>query len=72
MDSAHVVGVSMGGMIGQTMAIEQPERVRSLVSMMSTTGNRRVGQPSLRAWGVLLSKYPRSREDYVARVRRDA
>jgi pimeloyl-ACP methyl ester carboxylesterase len=70
MDSAHVVGVSMGGMIGQTMAIERPERVRSLVSMMSTTGNRRVGQPSLRAWGVLLSKYPRSREDYVARVRR--
>ena len=70
MDSAHVVGVSMGGMIGQTMAIERPERVRSLVSMMSTTGNRRVGQPSLKAWGVLLSKYPRSREDYVARVRR--
>ena len=58
-DSAHVVGASMGGMIGQTMAIEQPERVRSLVSMMSTTGNRRVGQPSLKAWGVLLSKYPR-------------
>jgi pimeloyl-ACP methyl ester carboxylesterase len=69
-DSAHLVGVSMGGMIGQTMAIERPERVRSLVSMMSTTGNRRVGQPSLRAWGVLLSKYPRSREEYADRVRR--
>ena len=43
---AHVVGASMGGHIGQTMAIEHPERVRSLVSMMSTTGNKNVGQPS--------------------------
>jgi pimeloyl-ACP methyl ester carboxylesterase len=47
-DSAHVVGVSMGGMIVQTMAIEHPDRVRSLTSIMSTTGNRRVGQPTLR------------------------
>ena len=69
MESANVVGASMGGMIGQTMAIERPERVRSLVSMMSTTGNRRVGSPSLRAWGVLLSRYPKSREEYVERVR---
>jgi pimeloyl-ACP methyl ester carboxylesterase len=48
-ESAHVWGVSMGGMIAQTMAIEQPERVRSLTSMMSTTGKRTVGwqHPSL-------------------------
>ena len=69
-DAAHVVGASMGGMIGQTMAIEHPERVRSLVSMMSTTGNRWIGSPSLKAWGVLLNRYPRSREEYVARVKR--
>jgi pimeloyl-ACP methyl ester carboxylesterase len=69
-ESAHVVGASMGGMIGQTMAIERPDRLSSLVSMMSTTGNRWVGSPSLKAWGVLLAKYPRSREDYVTRVRR--
>ena len=45
---AHVVGASMGGMIAQTLAAQQPERVRSLVSIMSTTGNRWKGQPTLR------------------------
>ena len=47
-DSAHVVGVSMGGMIVQTMAIEHPDRVRSMTSIMSSTGDRKVGQPTLR------------------------
>ena len=44
-ERAHVVGMSMGGMIAQTMAIEHPSRVRSLTSIMSTTGNARVGRP---------------------------
>ena len=43
LESAHVAGVSMGGMIAQTMAIARPERVRSLTSFMSTTGKRTVG-----------------------------
>ena len=46
LETAHVVGASMGGQIGQTMAIEHPGRVRSLVSMMATTGNPSVGQTS--------------------------
>jgi len=49
LESAHVCGVSMGGMIAQTMAIARPDRVRSLTSIMSTTGKRTVGwqHPSL-------------------------
>ncbi len=47
-ERAHVVGVSMGGMIAQALAIGHPHRVLSLTSIMSTTGNRRVGQPTVR------------------------
>jgi pimeloyl-ACP methyl ester carboxylesterase len=67
-DSAHLVGASMGGMIVQTAAIEQPKRVRSLVSIMSTTGSRRVGHPSYRTFGLLLGKPPREREAAIERV----
>lgn len=45
LESVHIVGATMGGMIAQTVAIEYPERVRSLTSMMSTTGDHSVGQP---------------------------
>ena len=43
---AHVVGLSMGGMIAQTFAVEHPDRCRSMVSMASNTGNRDFGRPS--------------------------
>lgn len=43
-ETAHIAGASMGGMIVQTMAIEHPERLRSVTSIMSTTGDRSVGQ----------------------------
>src|SRR5438477_9017499 len=58
-DGAHVVGASMGGMIAQCLAIRHPERVSSLVSIMSTTGNRRVGRPSPRLVSMLLRRIPR-------------
>jgi pimeloyl-ACP methyl ester carboxylesterase len=66
--SAHLVGASMGGMIVQTAAIEQSERVRSITSIMSTTGSRRVGHPSYRTFGLLLGKPPREREAAIERV----
>jgi pimeloyl-ACP methyl ester carboxylesterase len=62
---AHVVGTSMGGMIGQTMAIQRPERVLSLGSMLSTTGDRRVGTPKLRMWSVLMRQAPEERDAYI-------
>jgi pimeloyl-ACP methyl ester carboxylesterase len=67
-ESAHLVGASMGGMIVQTTAIEHPERVRSLTSIMSTTGSRRVGHPSYRTFGLLLGKPPRERAAAIERV----
>jgi len=45
LESAHLVGASMGGAIAQTVAIEHPQRVRSLTSIMSSTGDVSVGQP---------------------------
>jgi pimeloyl-ACP methyl ester carboxylesterase len=63
--AAHVVGISMGGMIAQSLAINQPERVLSLASLMSTTGNRRVGVPRMRALALLLKKAPTEREPYL-------
>src|SRR3954452_13161594 len=66
--SAHVVGASMGGMIAQCTAIGHPHRVRSLTSIMSTTGSRRVGHPSYRTFGLLLGKRPTEREAAIERV----
>jgi pimeloyl-ACP methyl ester carboxylesterase len=64
-ESAHVVGASMGGMIAQTMAIAQPRRVRSLTSIMSTTGERRAGRPKLRVWSLLARRAPSAKDAYV-------
>jgi pimeloyl-ACP methyl ester carboxylesterase len=70
-EAAHVAGASMGGMIAQTMALRRPERVLSLTSIMSTTGERRAGRPKLRVWGVLLRRAPRDKDaavEYFVRV----
>jgi pimeloyl-ACP methyl ester carboxylesterase len=64
-ERAHVLGASMGGMIGQEMAIRRPERVLSLASLMSTTGERRHGRPKLRLWSLFVNRAPQRRDDYV-------
>ncbi len=63
--SAHLVGASMGGMIAQTVAIRRPGRVRSLVSVMSTTGKRWLGVPAWKAFGTLLAQPAEGREAAV-------
>jgi pimeloyl-ACP methyl ester carboxylesterase len=55
-DRAHIVGVSMGGMISQVLAARHPQRVLSLTSIMSSSGNRRFSRPNKKARGVLLSR----------------
>jgi pimeloyl-ACP methyl ester carboxylesterase len=64
-ERAHVLGASMGGMIGQEMAIRRPDRVLSLASLMSTTGERRHGRPKLRLWSLFVHRAPQRRDDYV-------
>jgi pimeloyl-ACP methyl ester carboxylesterase len=66
-DQAHVTGVSMGGMIAQTLAIEHPERVLSLVSIMSTVGRRTVGWADPRLFPLLLGRSDQSREAVIER-----
>jgi pimeloyl-ACP methyl ester carboxylesterase len=64
-ERAHVAGVSMGGMIAQTMAARRPERVLSLASMLSNTGALWSGQPSPRLYPVLLKAPPKDRDGYI-------
>ncbi|HTY16638.1 MAG TPA: alpha/beta fold hydrolase [Myxococcota bacterium] len=59
--SAHVVGASMGGMIAQTLAIEHPARVRTLTSIMSTTGDPSLPQARPEAMAMLLTPPPTER-----------
>ena len=64
-ERAHVVGVSMGGMIAQSMALLDPGRVRSLTSVMSTTGRRSVGWQHPRLFPVLLKPVRPGRDAYT-------
>ena len=69
-DRAHVVGVSMGGMIGQCMAIQAPHRLASLTSIMSTTGNRSLPKPKKRVSMAMIRPLPKDEEAFVAQTSR--
>ncbi|MEU6752246.1 alpha/beta hydrolase [Spirillospora sp. NPDC046719] len=70
-ERAHVVGASMGGMIAQTMAITRPERVLTLTSMMSSTGESEYGRSSPEARAVLFAPKLQDRDGYVAAAERE-
>jgi len=65
-ERAHVVGISMGGMITQALAIHHPSRCLTACSLMSTTGNPMVGAPTGEAVSALLRPVAHSREEAVA------
>ncbi|MBC8365504.1 MAG: alpha/beta hydrolase [Actinobacteria bacterium] len=65
---AHFVGMSLGGMIVQTVAAEHPDRCRSMVSMASNTGNRDFGRPSGEALAAMMAEAP---DDPVARTEKE-
>lgn len=64
--TAHVVGASMGGAIAQTMAIEHPERLRTLTSIMATTGAPDLPLPTAEAMAVLFKPPPLDASGYLA------
>jgi pimeloyl-ACP methyl ester carboxylesterase len=61
-EKAHLCGMSMGGMIAQTVAIRHPRRISSLISIYSTTGNPDLPQPKPEAMEFLLTPPPEGRE----------
>ncbi|MFG1811643.1 alpha/beta fold hydrolase [Streptomyces sp. NPDC049040] len=70
-ERAHVVGSSMGGMIAQTMAVEDPARVLTLTSMMSSTGEPEFGRACAEAQAVLFAAKPADREGCIAAAERE-
>ncbi len=64
-EKAHICGMSMGGMIAQTMALNYPKRVLSLISIYSRTGDPEEPQPKPEAMQFLLTPPPTEREAYI-------
>lgn len=66
---AHLVGISMGGMIAQTVAAHYPGRVRTLTSLMSTTGAPRIGRPAWSTWWRMATRRPpRTRDEAIVQA----
>ena len=65
-ERAHIMGASMGGMIAQTVAIEHPHRVKTLISIMSQPGELTVGQATPEAMALIVTPAPSDRDEYIA------
>lgn len=66
--TAHVMGLSMGGMIVQHLAISHADRLRSITSVMSSTGDPDVGHASAEAVELMTAPSPTDRDSYIART----
>lgn len=66
-DRVHLVGMSMGGMIAQTVAARYPDRTLTLTSIFSTTGAPDVGQPACSTLALLAKRPPRTRQAFIDR-----
>ncbi len=65
-DRAHVMGVSMGGMIVQTLSIDHPDRLLTMTSVMSTTGDTDVGRPTPEAQSRIMAPPAHDRDEFIA------
>ena len=64
---AHIVGLSMGGAIAQEIAMNHPDRVLSLTSIMATSGNPKLPNPTKEAMAMLVAPAPKTKDEYFAR-----
>ncbi len=65
--AAHIVGASMGGAIAQEIAMQHPGRVLSLTSIMATTGNPKLPNPTREAMAILLAPPPKTKQEFLER-----